>query len=87
MMIAINIGAFVDVNEYHDRIEKFRSGIKNSKRAEGFDEIFLPGEIELQKLKSATSISMPANVVAELNELAQEFGIEPLGCEIAPAKS
>jgi LDH2 family malate/lactate/ureidoglycolate dehydrogenase len=87
MMIAINISSFMDLNEYYERIEDFRSGIKNSKRAEGFEEIFLPGEIELRKLKSATSLSMPDNVLAELNALAQECGMQPLVREIALSKS
>lgn len=87
MLIAINIASFVDLDEYYEQIESFRAGIKNSKPAEGFEEVFLPGEIELRKLKSATSISIPENVLAELNELAQGFGMAPLGHEVAAAKS
>lgn len=86
MLIAINIASFVDMNEYYENIESLRSGIKNSNRAEGFDEVFLPGEIELRKLKSATSISLPENVLAELNALAQGFGMAPLGHEVALSK-
>ena len=63
------------------RVEEFRLGIKNSRKAEGTKETFLPGEIELRREKrtlSTGSLSLPDNVIAELNQLAAEIGIEPL---------
>lgn len=86
MLIAINIASFVDLDEYYEQIESLRSGLKNSKRAEGFAEIFLPGEIELRNLNSATSISLPESVLKELNGLARESGMAPLSQEVAISK-
>lgn len=75
--LAIDIKAFLSLEDYFSRIEDFRQGIKNSKRAPGTEEIFLPGEIELNRLKRAgadPSIALPENVIKELNEAAQEVG-------------
>jgi len=81
MMIAIDIKAFVPFEEYLARVEEFRLGIKNSRKAEGTKETFLPGEIELKREKhtlSTGSLNLPDSVIAELNQLAAEIGIEPL---------
>jgi LDH2 family malate/lactate/ureidoglycolate dehydrogenase len=81
MMIAIDIKAFLPFEQYLAHVEEFRLGIKNSSKAEGTKEIFLPGEIELRKQRetlSSGSISIPDNVIAELNQLAKEGGIATL---------
>jgi LDH2 family malate/lactate/ureidoglycolate dehydrogenase len=80
-MLALNIKAFMPLEEYFARIEDFRLGIKNSKRAPGVNEIYLPGEIELTKQRTAgtdPSIPLPESVIRQLNEVAQEVGVKPL---------
>jgi LDH2 family malate/lactate/ureidoglycolate dehydrogenase len=75
--LAIDIKAFLPLEDYFAHIEDFRSGIKKSKKAPGTEEIFLPGEIELNRLKHAgadPSITLPENVIKELNEVAAEVG-------------
>jgi L-2-hydroxycarboxylate dehydrogenase (NAD+) len=80
-VLAIDVKAFLPLEEYFSSIETLRSGIKNSKRAPVVDEIYLPGEIELMKQKKAGPnplISLPESVILELNEVAQEVGMGPL---------
>jgi LDH2 family malate/lactate/ureidoglycolate dehydrogenase len=75
--LAIDIKAFLPLEDYFAHIEDFRLGIKNSKKAPGSEEIFLPGEIELTRMKRAgadPSITLPENVIKELNEVAAEVG-------------
>jgi LDH2 family malate/lactate/ureidoglycolate dehydrogenase len=82
MMLAINIESFLPFEQYLARVDEFRAGIKNSQRAEGTNEIFLPGEIELRRQEDALasgSMSLPDAVVAELHQLAREVGMEFVG--------
>jgi LDH2 family malate/lactate/ureidoglycolate dehydrogenase len=81
MMIAINVELFLPFEEYLSRIEEFCRGIKTSEKAEGTKEIFLPGEIEFAREKTALaggSIELPGPVIAQLNQLAGELGLHPL---------
>jgi LDH2 family malate/lactate/ureidoglycolate dehydrogenase len=77
-MLAINVSNFVNFDIYLEQIEAFKAGIKGGAKATGISEIFLPGEIELNKrLASLTegSLSLPEAVVMELNALASEVGL------------
>ena len=79
--LAVDIKAFLPLEEYFSRIEDFRLGIKNSRKAPGTEEIYLPGEIELNRLKRAgtdPSIALPENVIKDLNAVAEEVGAKSL---------
>jgi hypothetical protein len=57
------------------RVEEFRLGIKNSRKAEGTNETFLPGEIEPSRNKVA--FNLPEALIAAQDtraEIVQALG-------------
>ncbi|MCM3762101.1 Ldh family oxidoreductase [Alkalihalobacillus oceani] len=51
-----------------------------SPRAEGVEEIFVPGEIEARKARTQLQegIAYPLTVIEELTALSKELGVPPL---------
>lgn len=80
---ALDISKIVDKNLFAERIGDLIDSIKNSPKAEGVSEIFMPGEIELKKATSGkeSGIDLPDAVIKELVELSQECGIA-FNCEM-----
>ncbi len=74
LFIAINIGAFMDIDEYKERVDDAISKIK-SLPPKGDNEIFMAGEIEqnLMEKRLAEGIPVDIEVVAELNKLALDY--------------
>ncbi|HEM56382.1 MAG TPA: Ldh family oxidoreductase [Thermodesulfobium narugense] len=77
-MMAVKLEAFIDVDEFNQRITDFIKTIKESPKAEGTKEIFMPGEIEYiresENIKEGTPLG--ENVIKELKELGSSVGIE-----------
>ncbi|AEE15039.1 Malate dehydrogenase [Thermodesulfobium narugense DSM 14796] len=77
-MMAVKLEAFIDIDEFNERITDFIKTIKESPKAEGTKEIFMPGEIEYiresENIKEGTPLG--ENVVKELKELGNSVGIE-----------
>lgn len=48
LLIALNVGRFTPLEEYHKEVDDFIAFVKSSPTAEGFDEILVPGEIEVR---------------------------------------
>jgi len=65
----LNIEDFMDLDEYFEKIEDNKRTMKNSKLAQGFNKIFMPGEIEAgireKSLKEGISIPEPTMKVIE----------------------
>jgi len=76
--IAINISAMQPIAEFKTRIDETIDYIKSSPKAKGKDEIFIPGEIELNRKEKANKegIAMPDDVVESLETLAKETGLK-----------
>lgn len=76
----ISIDRFMDTNIFKNHMDEMIAEIKNSKRAEGVKEIFLPGEIEIKNRirNDATGIPLTENTYKGLTDTAAKFGIEPL---------
>ena len=76
-MIAIDITAFQDLDTFKQEAKKFADEIKNSKKAPGVKEIFVPGEIEAAKTayNEANGIKMGRGAFTELCETCKEYGI------------
>ena len=75
-----NIEDFIDPGTYARRIEAFVEEIKSQPLAQGFSEIFLPGEMEARahQRQLAEGIALPADTWGELLKLAGETGTMPL---------
>ena len=53
--MALDIERLGNADDYKSRVDDMIDEIKNSKKAEGIDKIYYPGEIEMEKLKKCTA--------------------------------
>lgn len=69
---------FVDIDTFKNNIQKIKSDIKNLAKADGNNEILLPGELEYGLMESRLQNGIPLSsvIVDELTEIAREKGIE-----------
>jgi ureidoglycolate dehydrogenase (NAD+) len=76
--IAINIGTFMPIRKFKDRMDRLIREIKTSPKADGVDQIYLPGEIEWLKREKALKegIQLPDDVVANLVGVAEDIGLD-----------
>lgn len=74
---ALNPAAIMDEADFLKGTRDFADSIKNSVKAEGTAEIFVPGEIEYRKQQSALTegIKLSDVIVAELRKLSEETGV------------
>ncbi len=80
-MILIDPAAFRPIDEFKADVDWYIRDFKGSKKAPGVEEIFMPGEIEANKLEKymKDGIELPPNLCAELAMRAVENGIAPEG--------
>lgn len=73
----IDINAIDDLDSFLKRMDAAVDYIKSGKKAEGVDEIFVPGEIEARcwEKAKAEGIVYPMEVIDEVNALAAKYGI------------
>jgi ureidoglycolate dehydrogenase (NAD+) len=76
--IAIDIGVFMPIQQFKDRMDRLIREIKSSPKVDGVDQIYLPGEIEWLKREKALreGIQLPDDVVASLAGLAEDIGLD-----------
>jgi LDH2 family malate/lactate/ureidoglycolate dehydrogenase len=74
----INIDAFIPYEQFQNRLEKYYEYIKSSPPGEGFEKVYLPGELEYdsEQKRLIEGIPIPHSVIDELKEIASELGIE-----------
>ena len=77
IVAAIDIAAFTDVESYRVEAEKLCAAIKALPRADGFDEILMPGERSdaIHETRLRDGIPVPAKTWAELGKVASRFGV------------
>ena len=78
LFIALNIEAFQPLEQFNARMERYVAELKAVPRAQGFDEIFYPGEIEARndERNRLEGIAFPADTIADLTRIAKETGLE-----------
>lgn len=69
---------FVEIDSFKNNIQKLKYDIKNLAKADGIDEILLPGEFEynLMEGRLQNGIPLSKNIADELTEIAHENRIE-----------
>jgi ureidoglycolate dehydrogenase (NAD+) len=79
VVAAVDISAFTDVQGYKKHIDNLIDGLKALPKAEGVDEIFVPGEPENRNYddRSRNGIPLPEGTVRNLRNIAQRFGLKP----------
>lgn len=77
-MIAIHIEAIQPLSDFNARVEELIDRMKRVPRAEGFDEIFYPGEIEARNdvLNRKNGLQLPEDTLSDLAKLAQDLGLK-----------
>lgn len=78
IIIAINIESFMDKNEFAQRLADLAKMVKESPLAEGFGEIFLPGEIESRRRSKAQTegLLLKDTTIQLLKGLCHKYNIE-----------
>jgi len=77
LMICMNVDAFQKLSEFEEKIEAYVASLKDVPLAQGFDQVFYPGEMETlanQKYR-AQGLTLPEDTIQSLIQLAQETGV------------
>ena len=76
-LVALDIGAFTDVEEYKADIDALIAAQKTLPKADGFEDILVPGEPEYrtQAERSRNGIPLPMGTVRNLRAVAERFGV------------
>lgn len=70
----IDIGDLLPIESFQTRMDDWFQSLKNSKKREGFDEIFIPGEIEGNRNKNISEkINLNENVYKDIINLAKNI--------------
>ncbi|GAB6159269.1 Ldh family oxidoreductase [Desulfotomaculum varum] len=79
--IAIDVAKFMPLDIFKERMQQMIKEIKAIPKAEGYDEIFIPGERRSLKAAVRRKEGIPVGdlLLKELNQLAQETGVPALG--------
>ncbi len=74
----IDISRFAEPAAFKANIDRMIEEIKSSRRAEGTQEIFLPGEIEfrVEEERKVSGIPVGAETVSELREVGRSYGVD-----------
>jgi len=78
VVAAIDISTFTDVEVYKEHIDNLIDGLKALPKAEGFSEIFVPGEPEGRNFddRSQNGIPLPEGTVVKLRNAAERLDIK-----------
>ena len=76
--VALDIEAFQPLPQFNARMEQYIAELKAVPRAQGFEEIFYPGEIEARNdaRNRREGIQFPEDTIADLRRIAKETGLE-----------
>lgn len=72
-LIVMDISKFMDLMTFKSQMESYIASIKGMKKAKGFNEIFMPGEIEYNKEQQSykEGIELDVKAVAAINSLLE----------------
>jgi LDH2 family malate/lactate/ureidoglycolate dehydrogenase len=75
-LTVINIANFMPLPTFEELITGYIAAMKGLKKAQGFNEIYLPGEIEQNKEKQCrkNGVELDDNAAAAINELLEKIG-------------
>lgn len=78
MMIALNISAFQPLDQFQARVDQLVDDLKSVPLAEGFDEVFHPGEIEARREieNRRDGIHLPDDTVRDLAQAAEAYRVD-----------
>jgi LDH2 family malate/lactate/ureidoglycolate dehydrogenase len=77
LVLALDVEGFLPLEEFNRRMERLIEEVKSVPLAEGFDEVFYPGEVE-DRSRARTGregVDLPAGTLADLERLAEQVGV------------
>jgi LDH2 family malate/lactate/ureidoglycolate dehydrogenase len=80
LMLAIDIERFQPLDEFNARMEDYIAKVKSVPLAQGYDEVFYPGELEAasDERNRREGLSLPEDTLDDLRRIARETGLEAL---------
>jgi LDH2 family malate/lactate/ureidoglycolate dehydrogenase len=80
MMIALNIEAIQPLTEFNARVEALIAQIKSVPLAQGFSEVFYPGEIEARNdaKNRREGLLLPEDTLTDLKRVAAEYDLHDM---------
>lgn len=78
IFIAIDINRFIPIEMFKERMDRYINEIKAEPKAEGVEEILIPGEIEFRRVieRKKNGIDLPEKVAKELDVIGKKYGVE-----------
>jgi LDH2 family malate/lactate/ureidoglycolate dehydrogenase len=78
IFIAIDINRFIPIELFKERMDRYISEIKAEPKADGVEEILIPGELEFRRTleRKQNGIELPAKVVKELDEIGKRYSVD-----------
>lgn len=75
-LTVMNVENFMPLDEFKKLMQDYIKKMKSLKKAKGFDEIYLPGEIEQNKEKKCRTegVNLDDNAVKAINDLLEKIG-------------
>jgi LDH2 family malate/lactate/ureidoglycolate dehydrogenase len=75
--MAIDVAAYDDIAAFKARVDAYIGEIKDSKKAAGVEQIYLPGELEFlrEQERRQTGIPLHVNIIKDLKAIAEETGV------------
>lgn len=82
-LILIDPSKFMPIDEFKAEVDRYVRMMKDSRKAPGVKEIFVPGEIECRKLEAMkeTGFEVSEKLSAELAQLSAELGVVESGTD------
>lgn len=76
-MLAIDVSKFYSIEEFKNSVDLYIDTMKGTEKAEGVEEIFIPGELEFIKSKEVekTGIPISPDIQSKMIEIANDVGI------------
>jgi uncharacterized oxidoreductase len=77
-IMAVKIDQFVPLARFKERVDKLIRTVKNSPKAQGFEEILIPGEPEFKEFekRSKSGITIPETTWQSLVEVCRSYGLD-----------
>jgi len=76
-LIAINVAVLQPIAEFHARMERWIAELKSVPLAQGFEEVFYPGEMEARNdvRNRKEGLALAGDTIADLARIADETGL------------
>jgi LDH2 family malate/lactate/ureidoglycolate dehydrogenase len=77
---AIRVAAFEEPARFKGRVDGIIREIRSSRRAEGIERLYFPGELEAETERRYRKVGIPLNdaTLRDLAEVADKFGVKVL---------